>query len=514
MVERNEVEEKLKESERNYRDLYELAPIAYFSIGQDQSIIRCNKAAEKLLGYTKEEIGSMKVFDLYADNENGLEKAQKVFKRFLTGEIIQDQELQVRKKSGENIWISLSVIPVLDHAGNVIESRSMMLDINKRKSTQEKLENSYEQLREMEYIINYSPGIVFLWQISEEWPVEFVSENVIQFGYTPEEFYSGKVVFTKIIHPDDIERVREEVNRHAKEGTNKFVQEYRIITKSGKIKWLDDRSSIRRDSEGRITHFQGIVLDITDRKTTEEALKLSEKKYRKAYDRATFYKDLFTHDISNILQVINSSAELISYNPNNSEAIQDENNYVRTIRNNVQKGANLVKSVRTLSELDESEYLVESIEGMSVLKNSINFIQSAFSEKDINIQIDTYAKMFNVHANELLQEIFDNILINAVKYNLNSPVKVQIRITKETDENGSHIKMEFLDNGIGIQDAQKKVLFREGYSHLKGSKGMGIGLSLVCKILRSYNGKIFVEDKVKGDYKRGSKFTILLPEAN
>ena len=71
--------------------------------------------------------------------------------------------------------------------------------------------------------------------------------------------------------------------------------------------------------------------------------------------------------------------------------------------------------------------------------------------------------------------------------------------------------MEFLDNGIGVQDNKKKVLFKEGYGHLKVSKGMGVGLSLVRKILTSYNGQILVEDKVKGDHTKGSNFILLLP---
>jgi len=514
MTERNEAEEKLKESEKNYRELYEWAPNAYFSIRQDKTLIKCNIAAEILLGYNKEELYKMKVFDLYANTESGLEKAQELFKQFLAGENIQDQELQMKKKSGENIWISLTVIPILDQAGNVIESRSMVLDINERKLAQEKLENSYEQLREMEYIINNSPGVVFLWQNSEGWPVEFVSENVIQFGYTPEEFYSGKVIYNDIIHPDDVGRVSEEVNNHTNEGDNDFVQEYRIITKSGKIRWFDDRTWVRRDSESNITHFQGIVLDITDRKTTEEALKLSEKKYQEAFERASFYKDIFAHDINNILQVITSSAELISYHLDDSEKLKDIDNIANIIRRQVQRGAKLVRNVRTLSQLDDSESLLEPIEGMSVLKNSIKFIQSAYSERNVEVKVDTFANMFSVRANELLQEIFDNILINAIKYNENSPVDIQIKITKKKSENENYIKMEFLDNGIGVQDNKKKVLFKEGYRHLKRSKGMGVGLSLISKILKSYNGKILVEDKVKGDYEKGSNFIVLLPEAN
>jgi len=166
----------------------------------------------------------MRVLELYADKENGLKKAQDVFKRYLQGESIQDEELQMKKKNGQSIWVSLTVKPIFDQEGNIIESRSMVLDINERKLAQEELENSYKKLREMEYIINNSPSIIFLWQNSEGWPVEFVSKNVIQFGYTPEDFYSGKVIYADIIHPDDITRVAEEVSNYGNEDTTEFVQ--------------------------------------------------------------------------------------------------------------------------------------------------------------------------------------------------------------------------------------------------------------------------------------------------
>ena len=75
------------------------------------------------------------------------------------------------------------------------------------------------------------------------------------------------------------------------------------------------------------------------------------------------------------------------------------------------------------------------------------------------------------------------------------------------------IKMEFMDNGIGVDDRRKKLIFQRGNREYKGTKGMGLGLSLVTKILESYNGEIWVEDKVKGDHSKGSNFVILVPEA-
>ncbi len=512
ITERKLAEEKLRKSEEKYRDLYEEAPNAYFSIGNDQNIIKSNKAAGKLLGYTKEEFSKMRVLELYADKENGLKKAQDVFKRYLQGESIQDEELQIKKKNGQSIWVSLTVKPIFDQEGKIIESRSMVLDINERKLAQEELENSYKKLREMEYIINNSPSIIFLWQNSEGWPVEFVSKNVIQFGYTPEDFYSGKVIYADIIHPDDITRVAEEVSNYGNEDTTEFVQEYRIKTKSGQFKWIDDRTWIRRDSEGNITHYQGIVLDITDHKTADEALKLSEKKYRRAYNRANFYKDIFGHDINNILHIINSSAEIISYHLGGSEKSKVIEDISNIIKRQVERGAKLVSNVNTLSQLEEESIHTKPTEICKLMQNSIDFLSKTYDDKKIIVNDVCEEDHLIANANDLLQDVFDNILINSIKYNENPTIEIVIKVSKTLVDGKKFIKMEFSDNGIGVPDDRKEIIFKRGNRELKGSKGMGIGLSLVKKIMKGYDGKIWVEDKVKGDYSQGSNFILLIPE--
>jgi PAS domain S-box-containing protein len=143
------------------------------------------------------------------------------------------------------------------------------------------------RLRELEHIVNHSPAVYFLWRAAEGWPVEFVSENVRQFGYTPEDFYSGRVPYASIIHPDDLERVAAEVTSYSQEeGRTEFAQEYRIFTKSGEVLWTDDCTWMRRDEAGVITHYQGLVMDNTRQKQTEEKLLEAEAKFRQIVERA------------------------------------------------------------------------------------------------------------------------------------------------------------------------------------------------------------------------------------
>ena len=137
---------------------------------------------------------------------------------------------------------------------------------------------SQKRLKELELIVNNSPTVAFTWQASEGWPVEFVSENVKQFGYAPEDLYTGRITFSEIIHPDDLDRVVKEVAHYSQEGTESFDQEYRIVTPSGDVRWVSDLTWIRRDSKDNITHYRGVVLDITDRKQAEEKLRLAHQR--------------------------------------------------------------------------------------------------------------------------------------------------------------------------------------------------------------------------------------------
>jgi PAS domain S-box-containing protein len=123
----------LKQSEERYRDLYEEAPNAYFSVGTNGYIMRANRSAAELLGYSQLELVGRPVADLYADTPSGKDKAKKIFQRFLAGEEIHDEELEIRRAEGSSLWVNLSVRPIVDAEGRVIASRSVVRDITEHK---------------------------------------------------------------------------------------------------------------------------------------------------------------------------------------------------------------------------------------------------------------------------------------------------------------------------------------------------------------------------------------------
>jgi len=142
------------------------------------------------------------------------------------------------------------------------EPGSAMTDVIREKTHEEKL-------LELEAIINQSPAVAFRWNADEKWSVQFVSDNIWQFGFRPEEFLSNGLSFADIIHPDDLLRIREEVARYSREGVDEFSGEYRIVDGKGRVRWLDDRTVILRDKQSMPLAYQGMLLDVTDRKNAE-----------------------------------------------------------------------------------------------------------------------------------------------------------------------------------------------------------------------------------------------------
>ncbi|MBY9019200.1 MAG: HAMP domain-containing histidine kinase, partial [Candidatus Lokiarchaeota archaeon] len=128
------------------------------------------------------------------------------------------------------------------------------------------------------------------------------------------------------------------------------------------------------------------------------------------------------------------------------------------------------------------------------------------------IQVENSENNYNIQADEFLDDIFENILTNSIKYNENDNIEITIKVTRELKEGISQVKMQFIDNGIGIPNERKQQIFQREYSEKTSDHGLGIGLSLVKKIVDGYNGDIWIEDVAKGDHAKGTNFVILIPE--
>ncbi len=169
-----------------------------------------------------------------------------------------------------------------------------------------------EALREANLVVEKSPVVLFRWRATEDWPVELVSKNVIRFGYKPEEILSGEILFASMVHADDLKRVTHEVQHYGETGVNQFRQEYRLVAKDGEVRWIEDHTVIERDADGLIKHYQGIVIDISERKRAEEKLRESEAKHRLLYE--SMMDGFVRVDLDGRLQEFNRAyAQMLGY---------------------------------------------------------------------------------------------------------------------------------------------------------------------------------------------------------
>ncbi len=243
----------------------------------------------------------------------------------------------------------------------------------------------------------------------------------------------------------------------------------------------------------------------------EEKLQSSERSHRQALIRANFYKDLFSHDMSNIIQNIISSLELYFSDPKALEQSKDAIKFLEVIEEQSSRGAELISNVRKLSKMDESETKAKPVDASPILSDTVNYVKRSYHNRNVQIHSVNQSANTIIYANEFLTDIFENILINAIIHNENTIKEIRIKISEEENEITNFLKIEFTDNGKGISDTRKNTIFQRDFNHEIHTSGMGIGLSLVKEIVESYNGKIHVEDRVNGDYTKGVNFILKFP---
>jgi sigma-B regulation protein RsbU (phosphoserine phosphatase) len=143
-----------------------------------------------------------------------------------------------------------------------------------------------ERLRLAMKIVEKSPVVLFRRLPAPDTKLVYVSENISLTGYSAEDFLAERTSFADIVHPDDREQLRQEIESYAAQDIGEYTQLYRIITRDGDVRWVEDTTTTERDAEGKIRHYQGIVVDITERKLAEEELSRSEAKFRRILETA------------------------------------------------------------------------------------------------------------------------------------------------------------------------------------------------------------------------------------
>ncbi|MCD6173798.1 MAG: PAS domain S-box protein [Sulfurimonas sp.] len=273
--------------------------IVYEWDGDNFIIIDLNTSAQKTEDLKKELVVGKSLYKIFPSVKKfGLYDVLKRVYKTGTKEILNTRLYEDKRIKG---WRKNEVIKLKN--GNIM---AIYQDFTKEEELKEMLDR-------VNNFIDSSQTIVFIWHTGEGWPVEYVSNNITDFGYSKDDFLSLKLKYKDIIHKDDLQNVINEVKEYTKNKNDKFIQVYRIITADGSIRWVDDRTTIERDSDGNVINYLGTIIDITEQKEIEDKLKESEEQFRAIAENSLMgifiYQDTFVYVNPAITEMIGYSAE-------------------------------------------------------------------------------------------------------------------------------------------------------------------------------------------------------------
>lgn len=276
-----------------------------------------------------------------------------------------------------------------------------------------------------------------------------------------------------------------------------------LIAKDGTERVLADSASPIRDKKGNIRGVVLVFQDITERKRTRE--KLADE-----YARAEMYLDLLGHNINNLNAAVVLYSELLL-----KEMDFPEGKYRTYLEKSLKQTmaiSQLISNVHKLSSLKGEALETEDTDLFKIIALESVQVKDSYPMRRIKINHSLSESEVIIKANELLNDVVANLLDNAVKYCRCEDVVIDI--SHRLSDDGRYWKIEFKDNGPGICEEMKERVFarlvREKEKEI--IRGSGLGLTLVREITTGLGGKIWVEDRVKGDCKKGSNFVLLLPK--
>jgi len=260
-AERNKTNEECKRSEQIFRAIFDNAADGMLlADAESKQFYVGNNAICQMLGYAQQEIKNLGVLDIHPAEDLAyvMEQFEKQARRGST----LARDISVKRKDGSVFYADINSLPIT-FAGRAYLLGSFR-DVTGRRKAEHALRESEEKYRTL---LANIPGMVF--RATPDWSVDFVSNSESICGYSPQEFYLQQVHWLDIIHPEDKQMVANEGSKLA-HTSGSLVQEYRIITKSGDVRWIEDHKTSNFTEEGILVGIDGVVFDTTERKKAEE----------------------------------------------------------------------------------------------------------------------------------------------------------------------------------------------------------------------------------------------------
>ncbi len=361
-------------------------------------------------------------------------------------------------------------------------------NITERKRAEEALRESENKFR---VLAETSPAAIFLYQGEKYIYVNPMAQTLT--GYSREELLAEDA--WGWIHTDFQHMVKERAIGRQLGEQLPTRYEVKYSSKDGREGWVDFTAG--RVEYGGKPAGLAMAFDITERKRVEEALIKSKV-------QAELYIDLMGHDINNMHQVALGYLELARDMPAGEGQAMFLDKPVEVL----QRSTLLIQNVRKLQKLCDGVFKTELVDVCKVLSD-VQRESGAVPNKRVMLNFNGYERRF-VRANELLYDVFANLVSNAIKHTGDrADIIVDLDIVKDNGSRYYRVMVE--DNGPGIPDDFKATIFNRTLKGTNNAKGMGLGLYLAKSLVDSYNGRVWVEDRIIGDHTKGARFVVIIP---
>jgi PAS domain S-box-containing protein len=470
ITEQKQQEAELQRVYRRFETVMETMSAAVFLKDTEGRYLMMNQACRELFNVEDEEIVGLTDYDITPPDV--AERARADDRQVVeSGEIIEIEET-IPTATGNTTRITRKS-PVYDDNGEISAVCGVSTDITDQKRRERELQRLKERL---ELAVEGASLGIWDWDMRTD-EVEFNDQWARMLDHSPDEVEPALDAWEQRVHPDDLERVETALNAHIEGETDRYDTEHRMRTAGGEWKWIRDIGEIvERNADGDPARAVGIHLDIDERKDYERTLERQR-------DNLEVLNQVVRHDVRNALQLVLAYGDMLE------EFVEEEGDaYLRKILKAGREAVDITQTAGDVTKvLLRSETDRTPIPVRPVLEAQIDDVR-ANHERAI-AAVDGPIPDVEVLADDMLESVFRNLLNNAVVHNDKELPELTVSAAVDDDV----VRLRIADNGPGIRDEHKELIFEEGEKGLD-SDGTGLGLYLVQTLVERYGGDVWVED--------------------
>ncbi|MBN8546721.1 MAG: response regulator [Ignavibacteria bacterium] len=325
-------------------------------------------------------------------------------------------------------------------------------------------------------------------------------------GYEASDFENDPALLRRIIHPEDREKIWKDIESGF-DSTEPIMRQFRIVTKSGEIKWIAHKSLIITDKEGKNYGRRASNQDITTLKLVEDALRQSEQELKAANHSKDEFLSILAHDLKSPFTGLIGLSEMMNnyYNELNSDEIRE---FSSGIYESAKVIYALIENLLTWTRIQSGKLEFEPSETnlRDAVRDVVFSSETSALKKNITLLNEVEPGISIICDRNMLDMILRNIISNSIKFTYYGG---EVRISAELA--GNFVILVIKDNGIGITAENLAKLFKmESIISTTGTnkeQGSGMGLLLTKDFVEIQGGTIVIESE-SGE---GTTVSISLP---